>query len=113
MGAIAAAHTGAVPRQPPNAPFEQFWSLTIYDVSTRTLIANKEQIADRSSRMDLVKNADGSVDLYVGPKAPPGLQKNWIPTVPGKAWFAYFRLYAPTAAHFNHTWTLPDFDEVR
>jgi hypothetical protein len=43
-------------RVPPNAPVEQFWSLTIYDVSTRTLIANKEQIADRSSRMDLVKS---------------------------------------------------------
>ena len=100
-------------RVPPNAPVEQFWSLTIYDVSTRTLIDNKEQIAERSSRMDLVKNADGSVDLYVGPTAPPGFEKNWIPTVPGKAWFAYFRLYAPTAAHFNHTWTLPDFDKVR
>ena len=87
--------------------------MTIYDVSTRTLIDNKEQIAERSSRMDLVKNADGSVDLYVGPTAPPGFEKNWIPTVPGKAWFAYFRLYAPTAAHFNHTWTLPDFDKVR
>jgi len=91
----------------------QFWSLTIYDVSTRTLIANKEQIADRSSRMQLVKNANGSVDLYVGPKAPSGFEKNWIPTVPGKAWFAYFRLYAPTEAHFNHTWTLPDFEEAR
>jgi hypothetical protein len=61
-------------RVPPIAPVEQFWSLTIYDVSTRTLIANKEQIADRSSRMDLVKNADGSVDLYVGPTAPPGFR---------------------------------------
>jgi hypothetical protein len=100
-------------RLPPNAPVEQFWSLTIYDVSTRTLIANKEQIADRSSRMQLVKNAEGSVDLYVGPKAPSGFEKNWIPTVPGKAWFAYFRLYALTEAHFNHTWTLPDFEKVQ
>ena len=53
------------------------------------LIQNKEQIADRSSRQpDLVKNADGSVDLYFGPAAPKGFEKNWIPTVPGKAWFA-------------------------
>ena len=101
-------------RVPPNAPVEQFWSLTVYDVDTRCLIQNKEQQADRSSRQpDLATNADGSVDLYVGPTAPPAFEKNWIPTVPGKAWFAYFRLYAPTAAHFNHTWTLPDFDEVR
>ena len=62
--------------------------------------------------MDLVKNSDGSVDLYVGSTAPPSFEKNWIQTVPGRAWFAYFLLYVATAA-FNHTWTLPDFDEAR
>ncbi|MGO8926712.1 MAG: DUF1254 domain-containing protein [Limisphaerales bacterium] len=99
---------------PPNAPVKQFWSLTVYDVATRCLINNKEQQADRSSRQpDLVKNADGSVDLYVGPKAPAGLEKNWIPSVPGKAWFPYFRLYAPIEAHFDRTWILPDFEKVK
>jgi len=99
---------------PPNAPAKQFWSLTVYDVSTRCLIDNKEEMADRSSRQpDLVKNADGSVDLYIGPKAPTGFEKNWIPTVPGKAWFPYFRLYAPTEAHFDRTWILPDFEKVK
>jgi hypothetical protein len=101
-------------RVPPNAPVKQFWSLTVYDVDTRCLIQNKEQLADRSSRQpDLVKNADGSVDLYVGPKAPKGFEKNWIPSVPGKAWFSYFRLYAPTEAHFDRTWILPDFEKVK
>ena len=99
---------------PPNAPVKQFWSLTVYDVATRCLIDNKEQLADRSSRQpDLVKNADGSVDLYIGPKAPAGFEKNWIPTVPGRAWFPYFRLYAPTEAHFDRTWILPDFEKMR
>ena len=98
----------------PNAPVKHFWSLTIYDVDTRSLISNQQQLADRSSRQpDLVKNADGSVDLYVGPAAPKGLEKNWISSVPGRAWFAYFRLYAPTEAHFNRTWTLPDFEKVK
>ena len=101
-------------RVPANAPVQQFWSLTLYDVATRALIQNKEQRTDRSSRQpDLVKNADGSVDLYVGPAAPAGFEKNWIPTVPGKAWFPYFRLYAPTEAHFNRTWVLPDFERVK
>jgi hypothetical protein len=31
-----------------------------------------------------VVNADGSVDIYVGP-ASPGDGKNWLATVPGKA----------------------------
>jgi hypothetical protein len=45
---------------------KQFWSLTVYDVDTRSLIENEPQRADRSSREDITKNADGSVDLYVG-----------------------------------------------
>jgi hypothetical protein len=88
--------------------------MTVYDVATRALIDNKEELADRSSRQpDLVKNADDSVDLYVGPKAPAGFEKNWIPTVPGKAWFPYFRLYGPTEAHFDRSWVLPDIEKVK
>ncbi len=99
---------------PPNAPVKQFWSLTIYDVDTRSLINNQQKLADRSSRQpDLARNADGSVDLYVGPTAPMGFEQNWIPSVPGRAWFSYFRLYAPTETHFDRTWTLPDFEKVK
>ena len=101
-------------RVPSNPPAKQFWSVTVYDVDTRCLIQNREQIADRSSRQpDLVKNLDGSVDLYVSPTAPKGFEKNWIPSAPGRAWFAYFRLYAPTEAHFDRTWTLPDFEKIK
>lgn len=89
---------------PPNAPAKQFWSVTLYDIETRCLIQNNQQIADRSSRMDLVMNADGSVDLYFGPIAPKGMEKNWIPTVPGKAWFTYLRLYGPLEPFFDKTW---------
>jgi hypothetical protein len=96
-----------------NPPVNQFWSVTLYDIDSRTLIANKEQIADRSSRQDLVKNADGSVDLYFGPSAPKGLEKNWVPTVPGKAWFCYFRLYGPLQAYFDKAWPLPDIEKIK
>jgi hypothetical protein len=63
--------------------------------------------------MDLQKNPDGSVDLYVGPKAPSGKEGNWVQTVPGRSWFSYFRLYGPTEAHFNRQWILPDFEKVK
>jgi len=98
---------------PANAPAKQFWSITLYDVSTRALIKNGTDITDRSSRQDLMKNSDGSVDLYFGPTAPKGFEKNWIPTVAGKAWFPYFRLYGPTEAYINRTWVLPDFERVK
>jgi hypothetical protein len=97
-------------RVPPNPPIKLFWSVTVYDADTRALILNDEKIADRSSRMDLRKNDDGSVDIYCGPKAPPGFEKNWIPTVPGKNWFAYFRFYRPTEPYFDRSWPLPDFE---
>lgn len=100
-------------RVPANAPVKQFWSFTVYDADTRCLIQNKEQVADRSSRQDLLKNGDGSVDLYFSPKAPAGFEKNWIPTVPGKAWFTYFRLYGPTEPYFEKTWPLPDIELVK
>jgi hypothetical protein len=99
-------------RVPPNPPIKLFWSVTVYDVDTRALILNEQKIADRSSRMDLRKNDDGSVDIYCGPKAPAGFEKNWIPTVPGKNWFAYFRLYQPTEAYFDRSWPLTDFTPV-
>jgi hypothetical protein len=40
-------------------------------------------------------------------------RRNWIPTVAGKAWFPYFRLYGPTAAHFDGKWVLPDIEKVQ
>ncbi len=96
-----------------NVPVKQFWSVTLYDIETRCLIQNKEQIADRSSRMDLVMNADGSVDIYFGPTAPKGMEKNWIPTVPGKAWFTYIRLYGPLEPFFDKTWFLGEIELVK
>jgi hypothetical protein len=63
--------------------------------------------------MDLRRNEDGSVDIYCGPNAPFGFEKNWVPTVPGRNWFAYFRLYQPTAAYFDRSWPLPDFEQVQ
>ena len=99
-------------RVPANPPIKLFWSITLYDIDTRALIVNDQKIADRSSRMDLRKNDDGSVDIYTGPTAPAGFEKNWIPTVQGKNWFAYFRFYRPTDAYFDRSWPLPDFEPL-
>ncbi len=97
---------------PKNAPAARFWSVTVYHNDTRYLIQNEQQIADKSSRMDLDKNEDGSVDIYFGPKAPKGKEKNWIPTNPGEGWFSYFRLYGPTQDHFDLKWVLPDIEKA-
>ncbi|TMV10096.1 DUF1254 domain-containing protein [Ruegeria sediminis] len=97
---------------PPDVPAEEFWSLTVYDVSTRAPIVNDQVVADKSSRMDLDVNGDGSVTLYIGPDQPAAGATNWIPTVPGKAWFPYWRFYSPTEAYFDRSWVLPDIEKA-
>jgi hypothetical protein len=100
-------------RVPPNPPARQFWSVTGYDIGTRSVILNKEGIAVRSSREALLKNADGSIDIYFAPTAPNGFERNWIPTVPGKAWWTAFRLYAPLQPYFDKSWPLPNIELVK
>ena len=98
---------------PKDAPVAQFWSVTVYDNETRCFVDTGVQ-PDRSSRNDIVKNADGSVDLYFGPSAPSGKPKsNWIQTLAGKGWFSYFRLYGPTQAYFDRSWVLPDIERIK
>jgi len=54
--------------------------------------------------MEWLANADGSVDVYFGPKPPLGKVPNWVQTVPGQTWFTILRLYGPLEAWFNKTW---------
>jgi hypothetical protein len=98
-------------RLPPNVPAETFWSITLYDVSTRCPMDSEFEKVDRSSRMDLIENADGSIDIYIGPTKPEGKEQNWIPTIPGKAWFPYFRLYSPKKEFLDKSWVLPDIEK--
>jgi hypothetical protein len=99
---------------PPNAPMKQFWSITVYSQATRCLINNGTGRADRSSRHDLVKNADGSIDLYFGSgDAPKGMENNFVKTIAGEGFFVYFRLYAPLEPYFEKSWQLPDIEKVK
>ncbi|RNJ45829.1 hypothetical protein B5V01_11090 [Mesorhizobium erdmanii] len=100
---------------PANAPAEQFWSLTVYDTGTRSMVQNPSNDAARSSLDKLKTNTDGSVDLYFGPagSAPAGLEANWIETLPGRGWYPMLRFYTPKAGLFDGTWKLPDIELVK
>ena len=98
---------------PPDPPAKLFWSATVYDAETRCLIDNDQARGDRGSRdADLASNADGSVDLYLGPTEPQGHGSNWVQTIPGRHWFSYFRLYGPLQPYFDKTWRLGDIIEA-
>jgi hypothetical protein len=89
---------------PPNVPVKLFWSVVVYDALSRSELQNGEVFPSVSQYTGPVANADGSVDIYFGPQAPQGKEKNWIKTVPGRGWFTYVRFYSPTEAFFNQTW---------
>ena len=97
---------------PANPPVEQYWSLTAYDRQTHALIRNMPRASRSSQIPEMQKNADGSVDIYVGPKAPAGKETNWVPTDPRRGFELMFRAYAPTKALFDKTWRLPDIQHM-
>jgi hypothetical protein len=97
---------------PANAPAKLFWSVSLYDLDTRCIIQNETNVPDHVSLQDLDQNADGSVDIYLGPASPDGHEKNWIQTVPGRAWYAYLRLYGPTQDYFDRSWAIPDIEKA-
>jgi hypothetical protein len=35
-----------------------------------------------------------------------------IPTIPGRAWFTYLRLFGPLESYFNRSWPMPDIEPV-
>jgi hypothetical protein len=93
---------------PANVPARQYWSVVVYDRVTHAFIRNATRLSRSSQNPDIQNNADGSVDVYFGPKAPPGKQTNWVPTNSGKKFEVLFRVYAPEKAFFDKTWKLPD-----
>jgi hypothetical protein len=97
---------------PPNVPAKLYWSVTLYDTVTRSQIENGGPFAKISTFTNPKLNADGSYDLYFGPKAPEGKEGNWAKTVPNRGWFFLFRLYGPGTEYFDRTWKPDDLVEV-
>ena len=100
---------------PANAPAKDFFSFVVYDPQTRSMLQSEEMpypSKNNKRNKDMVKNADGSIDLYFGPEAPAGQEQNWIKTVSGKGWFGIFRLYGPLDPWFKRTWKLGSIEKV-
>ncbi|MBB2919540.1 DUF1254 domain-containing protein [Cupriavidus alkaliphilus] len=93
---------------PANVPVQDYWSVSAYDADTFSFVQADQRRPSLSSLKDLKRNADGSVDLYFGPRAPAGMASNWIQTVAGRGFFLLYRLYAPTEALYGGKWQLGD-----
>jgi hypothetical protein len=97
---------------PANAPVTQYWSATAYDRATHGLIRDVTRSGRGSQTPGLQTNADGSVDIYFGPKAPAGKDSNWVPTNPSGHFEVLFRFYGPEKPLFDKTWKLPDIERL-
>ncbi|MHC4414887.1 MAG: DUF1214 domain-containing protein [Planctomycetota bacterium] len=97
---------------PPNVPARDFWSVVAYDLETAAWIRDVPKVGIDSTRPDLLKNKDGSVDVYFGPKAPKGKEPNWIPTTEGRRFFLLFRFYGPEPAAFDGSFELNDIERI-
>jgi len=99
---------------PANPPAKNFWSVIVYDTQTRSMLQTDQQFPTKGSHSaGIQKNADGSYDIYFGPKAPAGKESNWIQTVPGRGWFTILRLYGPLEPWFNKTWKPGEIEPMK
>jgi hypothetical protein len=95
-------------------PAKDFWSFTVYDNQTRSLLPTDQKTAGLDSTVPGIRmNPDGGVTIWFGAKAPAGQEKNWVQTTPGTGYNIALRLYGPFEPWFNKTWRPGDVEEVR
>ncbi|HVZ87545.1 MAG TPA: DUF1254 domain-containing protein [Polyangia bacterium] len=100
-------------RLPLPVPGKLFWSVTVYDAETRCEIQTDLGRAALRSLFELRELPAGAeAELLFAPRAPAGGEARWIKTIPGKGWFAYFRVYGPEQAAFDGSWKPGDFEIV-
>jgi hypothetical protein len=103
---------------PKGIPAAAFWSLTLYDNQSRSMLDTPQRYPRAGSQSypspAAEADADGSTTVYFGPTHPAGVKRgNWIQTMPGKGWFTLLRLYSPLEPFFTKEWRLSEIELVR
>lgn len=103
---------------PKGIPESNFWSLTIYDNMTRSMLDTPQRFPRAGSQSypspAAEPSADGSTTVYFAPTQPAGVARgNWIQTMPGKGWFLILRLYSPLEPFFTKAWRPSEIELVR
>ncbi len=94
---------------PPDIPAARFWSVTLYDNETRSMLQTPQRFPRAGSQSyptpAATANADGSTTITLGPEKPDDTPEgNWIQTTEGKGWFPILRLYSPLESFFDKSW---------
>ena len=94
--------------------YEFFWSITMYGLPDRLLVANPlKRYSIGSNSPDLKTAADGSLVIYLQ-KDSPGADKegNWLPA-PDSPFSAVLRIYGPGEAEQTGQWKAPALKRVK
>lgn len=102
---------------PRDIPAKAFWSLTVYDNQTRSMLQTPQKYPRAGSQSypspAATASADGSTTVWFSPKQPDGVERgNWIQTDPEKGWFTILRLYSPLPAFFDKSWRPSEIERV-
>ena len=102
---------------PKDIPAELFWSFTLYDNQTRSMLQTPQKYPRAGSQSYPSPAAeaaeDGSTTVYFSPEQPDGVDRgNWIQTDPEKGWFNILRLYSPEPAYFDKSWQPGEIEVV-
>jgi len=93
-------------------PADAFWSITLYDQHGFQVpnAINRFALGDRDG---LVRNADGSLDLYVQADSP-GADKegNWLPAPKDGPFALTMRIYSPRPAALDSSWVPPPVKKI-
>ena len=94
---------------PKGIPAKAFWSFTLYDNQTRSMLKTPQKYPRAGSQAYPSPAAevaeDGSTTIWFAPEQPEGVARGiWIQTDPEKGWVALMRLYSPTPAFFDTSW---------
>jgi hypothetical protein len=103
---------------PKGIPARAFWSFTVYDNQTRSMLDTPQRYPRAGSQSypspAAEPNADGSTTVYFGPTQPEGVKRgNWMQTMPGKGWFTILRLYSPLEPFFTKQWRPTEIELVQ
>jgi len=96
-------------------PVNSFWSLTMYELPESLLVANPldRYLVNSPMLPDLVRDADGSITLYLQHDSPgKAREPNWLPA-PDGPFSAVMRLYWPKPQALDGTWTMPPLERVQ
>ena len=103
---------------PKDIPAARFWSLTVYDNQTRSMLQTPQLYPRAGSQSyptpAAEPNADGSATVYFSPDQPEGIARgNWIQTDPEKGWLTVVRFYSPLQPFFDKTWRISEIKLVK